>query len=551
MKMKSSNNWPVLFGVIALAFGGMRLARAETEMVDGVEWIFTVSGGTASVGSGDYYWGRAVPTSTTGSIVIPSTLGGYPVTGIGYWAFCDCKDLTEVTIPAGVTSIGWEAFSGCHGLTNVTIPDSVTSIEVGAFCDCSRLLAIEAGTGNAAFTSEDGVLFDKDKTTLLQCPAGKIGTYAIPDGVKAIVDHAFGCCERLTSVNIPGSVEYVGWEAFWGCTQLTAVNIHDLSAWCETYFETSMGTDDANPLGWAHHLYLDGEEVVNLTIPEGTGIGHGVFAGCTGLTNVIIPDGVTCIEDWAFAECYGLKSVTIPNSVSSIGEGAFSACTNLEAVNIPDLAAWCRIEFNEGGISEPPLAHATLYVDGEAATDLVIPEGVPAIGDSAFTGYGGLTSVTIPDSVTNIGREAFHYFTNLTTVKIGSGVERIEGRAFYHCNRLTSMTIPDSVTYIGGRAFEYCGGLATLVVPESWEGTSMLNNARVPAECEVIYGVYAEMDGEGNCTVDRGGSMWAERGWSSNPVTAMSLPTVSPRSPMAMRLPAISMPLCLSIALVK
>ena len=94
---------------------------AYTETVDGIVWNYTVSGGKAQVGIGGYNGTRAVSTSTTGAIAIPSTLGGHPVTSVKDYAFDGCSGLTSVTIPDGVTSIGSYCFTSCSGLTNVTI----------------------------------------------------------------------------------------------------------------------------------------------------------------------------------------------------------------------------------------------------------------------------------------------------------------------------------------------------------------------------------------------------------------------------------------------
>ncbi len=116
----------MLAATFALVLGAFAYS---TETVDGITWYYEVSGGEASLGYYDYEcYNPAISTSTTGAITIPSTLGRYPVTSIGFRAFSGCSGLTSVTIPDSVTSIGEDAFSGCSGLTSVTIPDSVTGI---------------------------------------------------------------------------------------------------------------------------------------------------------------------------------------------------------------------------------------------------------------------------------------------------------------------------------------------------------------------------------------------------------------------------------------
>ena len=221
------------------------------------------------------------------SVAIPDS-----VTCIDNGAFYGCRSLTSVTIPDGVTSIGRSAFSWCTSLTSVTIPDSVTSIGSGAFSNCAALTGIWVTEGNSHYSSDaSGVLFSKDKTTLVQCP-GTLAACTIPDSVTSIVGYAFDGCTSLTSVTIPDSVTSIGGRAFDGCTSLTSV-----------------------------------------TIPDSvTSIGKGAFYDCTSLTSVTIPGSVTSIGDDAFSGCASLTSVTIPNSVTSIGNYAFSCCGSLTDV---------------------------------------------------------------------------------------------------------------------------------------------------------------------------------------------------------------------------
>ena len=225
-------------------------------------------------------------TSLT-SVTIPDS-----VTSIGEFAFRYCKSLTSVAIPNSVTSIGERAFSECTSLTSVTIPDSVTSIGVGAFASCTSLTGIWVAEGNSHYSSDaSGVLFSKDKTTLVQCP-GTLAACMIPDSVTSIVGYAFAGCTSLTNVTIPDSVTSIGRYAFYYCTSLTSVTI----------------PDSVTSIGWL------------------------AFNGCTSLTSVTIPDGVTIINDAVFNGCTSLTSVTIPDSVTSIGGSAFYNCTSLTDV---------------------------------------------------------------------------------------------------------------------------------------------------------------------------------------------------------------------------
>lgn len=171
--------------------------------------------GVTSIGSLAFY-----KCSNLTSITIPSGL-----TSIGEMAFFICSALTSVTIPNGVISIGNFAFGSCTGLKSITIPSSVTSIENNIFQDCTGLTNITVDSSNPSFCSESGVLFNKDKTTLIYYPLGKTGSYTIPDGVTAIGDYAFYYCSGLTSVTIPSSVTSIGESAFQHCTGLTSITI--------------------------------------------------------------------------------------------------------------------------------------------------------------------------------------------------------------------------------------------------------------------------------------------------------------------------------------
>ena len=162
-----------------------------------------------------------MPESYSGAYTIPDG-----IESIAGEAFRDCSRLTSVTIPNSVTSIGEYAFSWCSGLTSVTIPNSITSIGSSAFYLCSSLTSISVATDNPNYSSKDGVLFNKQQTTLIQCPlGGKKGEYVIPYSVTSIGTHAFYECSRLTSVTIPNSVTSIGDRAFMYCSGLTSVTL--------------------------------------------------------------------------------------------------------------------------------------------------------------------------------------------------------------------------------------------------------------------------------------------------------------------------------------
>ena len=358
------------------------------------------------------------------------------VTSIGYGTFMGGAGFTSVTIPNSVTSIGESAFSGCSGLTSVTIPNSVTKIGNYAFADCSAIesLDVDMELDEETFVNSGLDMCENLKTLIIgnsltsiksnafKCLAN-LTSIVVGNGVTSIEKGAFNGLTNLANITLGNSVTRIEYD-FSSCTNLESVNILDLAAWCKIDFDN----ENSNPLSYAHHLFLSGEEIKDLVIPE----------------------GVASINSYAFKGCNELTSVTIPNSVTKIGNGAFADCSGLTIVYITNLEAWCKIDFGDGA---NPLSYAHhLYLNGvEIKGELTIPEGVACVNGYAFSGCIGLTSVTIPNSVTSIGESAFAYCSGLTSITIPSSVMTVYRGAFDNCTSLKEFIVQfrNSTLYLG------------------------------------------------------------------------------------------------------
>ena len=318
----------------------------------------------------------------------------------------------------------------------------------------------------------------------------------VPISVTSISTYAFTDCTGLTSVVIPNSVTSFDYYAFEDCSNIEEVNISDITAWCNIKFANK----EANPLYCAHNLYVNGESVTKLIIPEDvTEIKNYAFYGCVGITEVVIPSSVTSIGSSVFYGCSSLTSVTShitaenlfkTNSFDGIDKtictlyvpyGAketYAATTGWnEFANIVELGPEA-VGGNCGADVNWTFANGVLTISGNGNMDdyswnydtpwekyrndikaVVIENGVTSIGIYAFYECSSLESVDIANSVTSIGMSAFENCLSLTSIIIPNNVTSLGHYAFYYCPTLSRVVIGKNVASIGANIFDYCSGL--------------------------------------------------------------------------------------------
>ncbi len=411
---------------------------------------------------------------------------------------------TGYAIPATVEKISDDAFENCASLQTVSLPASVTEIGSGVFFNCG-LESIIVDSANGSYSSDEfGVLFNKDKTRLIQYPCNasaqeyqvpasvkeiesaafhnvvNLKGVALPDGMEAVGDYVFLFCENLEYVHIPASVTEIGEEI----ADYTSAYIcsESASAYAKEYAEANgytfkvcavhetgrkvVASGSCGELAlWV--LYDDGELVIS-----GTGEmadyekGGSAWADyADSVKKLTVNNGITYISENAFYGCNALENADIPVSVTSFGAGAFGGCEALESVSFSgDTADWLSAEFADE-FSNPAYYAQALYIAKKLITDLAVPENISEIGAYTFAGYDNLASVSL-DGVTAVGDGAF-LGTSVENANLPDGIISIGARAFENCAEITEIIVPDKTESIGAAAFADCTALEYVHIPAS------------------------------------------------------------------------------------
>ena len=378
-----------------------------------------VLSGVKTIGSGAFCGNDALKNANLGEGLI----------SIGSYAFQSCPNLETITLPESLTLIDDYVFKDCSKLANIEIPNKITSLNDNTFENCSSLKNISIGRGctsisstafagansiekitvdenNKRYTSVDGALYNKDKTTLVLSPKNRAGEFAVPDAVTSIASYAFDNSPNLTKVIIGKNVTTIGTGAFRNCKSLETVVFED-----------------------------------SYTVQKT--IGDYAFNNCPTLTEVDFGNAVKSIGNYAFMTCKSIESLEFPDSLKSIGEGAFYENQMLETVEFTgnNLTSIGQIAFSGCVVL------SELNVTGNGLV----------IDSYAFYGNYALKSVTFGAGVKTIDACAFQSCTSLETVNIGNDVETIDYGAFYYDSSLKQLVLGKGLKEVNPYAFsEYC-----------------------------------------------------------------------------------------------
>ena len=375
-----------------------------------------------------------------------------------YWGAFRNSALTSISLNDALGYIEGYAFEGTR-LTSIYVPANVYNVGIGAFNNCFDLESIEVDYDNYYYSSEDGLLYSREKTTLYVYPAGKQEkSFKIPSNVQYIETHAF-YGSSLETVWLPDSLYGMGDDAFYGCDSINLVFFYgDYYEW-RTF--QSMFSEDVN-------VIIDYREPSEGLTYSFNGEGYTVTGiGDFGGTALVIPSTyesypVTAIGENAFNDDQNIQYVYIPDSVTVIDETALVGCKSLLYIDVSEDNYFYKSV--DGVLYSYDGSCLVRYPIGNTRTSFTVPEGVNEICKFAFRDCEHLREVIVGNDVTVIKDSAFSFCTQMKYVYIPFGVTTLDSGAFYGCWNLDNVVLPNSVLTIGEAVFSNCSSLTNITV---------------------------------------------------------------------------------------
>ena len=500
-----------IFLVAAVAVASV--AWADTETVGDYTWTYWNYGSGAEV---------AGVEPATGTVTIPSTLGGSPVTKVGNSAFSGRSSLTGVSIPSSVTSIESYAFYGCSGLRNVAMPVSVKTLGDGVFQNCTGLESVSIPVSITAIPYNAFYGCTSLRTLDLPVTVKSIGSYAfygcvslssvsIPFSVKSIGDYSFYGCSSLSNLELSGGLESIGYNAFYGCNGLREVVIPASVTSVSSYAFGACGnirrvTVSECVLRDMSSVFGNScKTITSLTIAEGVESIDSSFYNCDGLTSLSIPASVTRIGESVFRySCPALTEITVApgNANYKFSGGLLLTKDGTEIVAVPRGRTWVSIPDTVTKVAYdtfnncPNLSFTwrngmksidgwVLDCDEDNLPKNLTLSGYRGIANSAFSYCEALTNVTIGEGVKSIGAYSFEGCYNLTSISIPASMTRIDVSAFDGCYRISSISLAS-----GNRNYKYAGGLLV-----SADNTELVAASRTATSVKIPEGVSSVRNG--------------------------------------------------------
>lgn len=402
--------------------------------------------------------------------------------------------ITTLTLSPSLTTIGQGAFANITNLASVTLPASVTSIGLNPFINSSCLINVDAS--NANFSSDaNGILYDKNKTTLIVVPTSLTGSFVIPGTVTTLSANSF-YYTKLSSITIPASVTNIGATAFQNVSTANLTQIHAQGT-----------TPSAITLGATVFSGLSASKVAIFVPDMAAATLYGAAAQWLAYPLVReqpvvinVPTAGTLASLLTTGEKTSLPALKVTGSLNAVDFKTINSITKLTSI---DLSGVTSIEAYTG--TAGPIATSTTYPANEIPqssfngktllTNIVLPSnGITSIGQLAFKGCTALSSISIPDNVNTIGINAFENCTALTTVHLPESLKTIPYYGFSGCSLLANINIPSTITSVDYAAFYNCAKLTTVALPSTvqtiagyaFAGCSLLSDITLPSALTTI-----------------------------------------------------------------